>query len=92
MTRKEKPLAGAGRANQQGASINYPQNIPFSPLGQGEASQSVFRRAGHSPRTSKTFLFEYHARQAASTKLCIVRGFLILHGKKLGIALGEVRA
>ena len=38
MTSKEKPLAGAVQARQQGASNIYPQDTHFGPSGQGQQS------------------------------------------------------
>ena len=51
-----------------------------------------YQQASHPPITGKRFRSEYHGCQSYSIKFCIVRGFLILHGRKLDIALGEVRA
>jgi hypothetical protein len=91
MTIKEKPLA-AGQADQQGAAINCLQNTLSSPSGQGEVPYGNSWRVCHTPITDKRFRSEYNGCQSYSIKFCIVRGFLILHGRKLGIALGEVRA
>ena len=63
-------------------------------LSQGATAgkQSAPWRARQSPIAGKRFCSEYHGCQSYSIKFSIVRGFLILHGRKLGIALGEVRA
>ncbi len=64
-----------------------------APAGNGQSFPARrYQQASHPPITGKRFRSEYHGCQSYSIKFCIVRGFLILHGRKLGIALGEVRA
>jgi hypothetical protein len=86
MKNKKRPLA-AGQADQQGASINYTKDTPSPLVGQGEASQGNIWGVIHPPITGKRFRSEYNACLSISNGICIVRGFKILQGRNIGIAL-----